>query len=207
MMLLWKHSLGGWEAPLRGTASLLQRVGSEGFRHVQFTSLLMARSYWGLLKAWNWWDMIDEHVFLGGVPMFDDFERLQAQGVCAVVNLCAERQDDQNRLQQAHMEYLWLPVMDASPPSLVQIWRGVMWVTHHINAGRAVYIHCAAGMGRSSTLLACWYVYTRGMSVPQVLRFLRVRRPQVTLTRRQIRRLHEFRTLLLEAGPGVAHGS
>lgn len=185
--------------PLWGTARRLRRVGMRGFRRLQFTSLLLTRSYWGLLRALNWWDIIDEHFLLGGTLMFDDVERLQGQGVRAVVNLCAERQDDQHKLQAAHMEYLWLPVLDACPPTLEQILQGMTWMEQQLHAGRMVYIHCAAGVGRSATLLACWYVYARGMSVSLALRLIKMRRPQVALTRLQVRRLREFEALLHNA--------
>jgi protein-tyrosine phosphatase len=148
--------------------------------------------------ALNWWDIIDEHFLLGGALMFDDLERLQGQGVGAVVNLCAERPDNRHKLHEARIEYLWLPVIDVFPPSLDQIMRGMTWIDQQVQAGRTVYIHCAVGVGRSATLLACWYLYARGMSVPQVLRFLKTRRPQVTLTRRQVRRVKEFEVLLIQ---------
>jgi atypical dual specificity phosphatase len=172
----------------------------QGFRRLQFTSLLLTRSYWGLMLALNWWDVIDERFLLGGALMFDDLERLRGEGVGAVVNLCAERRDDAQRLQAADITYLWLPVFDAFPPTLDQILQGVAWIEQQVHAGRTVYIHCAAGMGRSATFLACWYIYASGMSVPQVLRFLKRRRPQMALTRRQVRRLQEFEAWLHSGG-------
>jgi atypical dual specificity phosphatase len=174
----------------------LQRVWLHGLRRVQFPYLLFTRSFSGLLLALNWWDIIDEHVLLGGTLMFDDVERLQSQGVRAVVNLCAERPDNLHRLDAARMEYLWLPVRDTRPPTVEQIMQGLAWIESRVNDGAAVYIHCAAGIGRSATLLACWYMYTRGMSVAQVLHFIKQRRPQAALTRWQVRRLEEFATLL-----------
>ncbi len=162
------------------------------WRSAQYASLLLTRSYWGLVLALNWWDVIDEQFLLGGVPMFDDVERLQQQGVGAVVNLCAERLGDPSRLREAGMDYLWLPVVDANPPTLVQIRYGLTWIAGHIAAGRAIYIHCAAGIGRSATLLACWYVATKGLHVPQALHLIKKRRPQVAPTRRQLHRLQEF---------------
>jgi atypical dual specificity phosphatase len=180
-------------------------MSARGLPHLQYPSLLLTRSYWGLLFALNWWDIIDEHFFLGGALMFDDLERLQGQGVRAVVNLCAERQDNQRRLREACMEYLWLPVVDALPPTLEQIQQGVVWIEQQLHAGRIVYVHCAAGVGRSATLLACWYMYARGMRVPQVLRFIKTRRPQMALTRWQIRRLQEFDTLLRQRTSDMEH--
>ncbi len=178
--------------PLR----MIKRLCLRGLRRVQFPYLLLSRSFSGLLLARNWWDVIDEHLLLGGALMFDDLERLQHQGVRAIMNLSAERPDNQQRLQTAQMDYLWLPVMDTRPPTVAQIQCGLAWIDKHLHNGHTVYIHCAAGMGRSTTLLACWYIYAHGMSVPQVLRFLKRRRPQVAPTRWQIRRMEEFANLM-----------
>jgi protein-tyrosine phosphatase len=52
-------------------------------------------------------------------------------------------------------------------------------------------------MGRSVTLLACWYLYTGSMSVSQVLAFVKRRRPQTSLTRRQLQRIQEIALLLM----------
>ncbi len=169
----------------------VQRLG-----WVQVPFLLLRRSYWGLVLALNWWDIVDEHVLVGGALMFNDITRLRRQGVGAIVNLCAERHDKPQHLQAAGMEYLWLPVMDTHPPTVLQICQGLAWIEARLGAGRMVYIHCAAGMGRSVTLLACWYLYTHGMNVPQVLTFLKKRRPQTSLSRRQRQRIEEMAHLL-----------
>jgi atypical dual specificity phosphatase len=186
------HPLLPWPTVSHG----LRQVGLQGLRYVQFPLLLLRRSFWGLVLALNWWDIIDEQMFLGGAVMFDDLARLQRQGVEAVVNLCAERPDNPRHLSAAQMDYLWLPVTDAKPPTVEQIVQGLAWIEQRVCAGQKVYIHCAAGMGRSVTLLACWYLYTGSMSVPQVLAFVKRRRPQTSLTRRQVRRIEEMASLL-----------
>jgi protein tyrosine phosphatase (PTP) superfamily phosphohydrolase (DUF442 family) len=192
--VLWQQSylLLSWLA----TSPRWRQVWLQGLRRVQFPFLLLRRSFWALVLALNWWDIIDEQVLLGGALMFDDLERLRRQGVEAVVNLCVERSDNPHRLEAAQMDYLWLPVADTHPPTVEQIFQGLAWIEQHVYAERKVYIHCAAGMGRSVTLLACWYLYTCGMSVPQVLQFVKRRRPQAALTRRQVRRIEEMALLL-----------
>ena len=178
----------GWQRP----------VGFQGLRYVQFPFLLLRRSVWGLVLALNWWDIIDEQVLLGGALMFDDLERLRQLGVGAVVNLCAERPDNPYHLRRTQMDYLWLPVADTRAPTVDQILQGLAWLEQRVQTGRKVYIHCAAGMGRSVTLLACWYLYTGSMNVPQVLAFVKRRRPQTALTRRQVRRIQEIAILLTQ---------
>jgi protein-tyrosine phosphatase len=53
-------------------------------------------------------------------------------------------------------------------------------------------------MGRSVTLLTCWYLYTGSMNVSQALAFVKRRRPQTSLTRRQVRRIQEIALLLMQ---------
>ncbi len=163
-----------------------------GLRRAQDISLLLTRSYRGLIRAFNWWDAIDEHFYLGGALMFDDIERLQRQGVAAVVNLCAERQDDEQRLAEAQMVYLWLPVLDMCAPSLEQIELGMRWMQYQRQCNHVIYVHCAAGVGRSAMLLACWYVYRHGCSTTDALRHIKSKHPQISLTRRQAHQLKAY---------------
>lgn len=180
-----------------------QQTWWRGFRLVQSPYLICTRSLTGLVFALNWWDVMDDHIVLGGALMLDDIERLRQQGVRAVINLCVERPDDQQRLAAVRMDYLWLPVRDAYPPTMAQIFTGITWIEQHVQQGAIVYIHCATGIGRSVTLFACWSMYAQAMNLPYVWQCIKKRRPQATLTRRQVRRLEEFAALQQQKTPAL----
>ena len=139
---------GQLPSPLWRAALRMPRPVGRGLRRIQFLSLLLTRSYGGLLHSLNWWDIIDESFLLGGALMFEhDIERLQRQGVGAVINLCAERRDNPYRLAAAFIDYLWLPVIDTCAPTLQQIDHGLAWMNHQRHRGNRVYVHCAVGVG------------------------------------------------------------
>src|SRR5499433_2952577 len=118
-----------------GRRGRLRPVGFQSLRYVQFPFLLLRRSFWALVLALNWWDIIDEQVLLGGALMCADLERLRRWRVGAVVNLCAERPDNLSRLRKVQMDYLWLPVVDTHPPTVDQILQGLAWIEQRLQTG------------------------------------------------------------------------
>jgi hypothetical protein len=143
------------------TARRWRRMGTQGWRRLQFPSLLLTRSYWGLIHALNWWDVIDEH-FPWWCTLFDDLERLQAGR--AVVNLKVERRIS-TPLREG-VRYLWLPVRCfPDVKQIQQVWSGSSsnprWTPQVVIGYRC------RPFGDAVSLL----VYLcRGMRVPQVLR-------------------------------------
>ena len=82
---------------------------------------------------------------------------MRAWGIAAVVNMRAEADDAAHGLALEH--YLWLPTVDDAVPSLEELQRGVDFIATQIAAGRGVYIHCAAGVGRAPLMAAAYLLY------------------------------------------------
>ena len=57
-----------------------------------------------------------------------------------------------------------LPTPDFCAPSLADVEKGVAWIRAQVDAGTPVYVHCNAGKGRSSVVVAC--ARARGISSP-----------------------------------------
>jgi protein-tyrosine phosphatase len=88
---------------------------------------------------------------------------------------------------------LWLPTIDGTPPTTEQLGQGAKFIHQQINARRGVYVHCAAGLGRSPTQVMAYFI-SQGMAIEDAIKWVKLRRPFITLSPRQIARLEEFQS-------------
>ncbi|MCU0721812.1 MAG: dual specificity protein phosphatase family protein [Pirellula sp.] len=137
-------------------------------------NLLLGR----VLRVRHWWDSVDEHVILGARPLKRDVPLMKnALHVTGVVNMCEEFRGHDELYRQVGIEQLWLPTTDFQPPSLADVSRGVEFLQSHALRGGKVYVHCKAGRARSATVVICWLVKYRGMTLEQAQRHLLDCRP------------------------------
>jgi atypical dual specificity phosphatase len=135
-----------------------------------------------VLGTRRWWDRVDHHVILGALPLRRDVKALVAEGVGAVVNTCEEYAGPEESYRLHGIEQLRVPTTDFHPPSFASVERAVAFIQQHVLAGRTVYVHCKAGRARSATVVLCWLVAHRGMTVEQAQRHLLSCRPHVMAT-------------------------
>lgn len=107
----------------------------------------------------------------------------------AVLDLAAELP----RGAPPELAYLSLAVLDGTPPSVEQLNRAIRWINEQRARG-PVLVHCAAGHGRSATVVLAWMVSSgEAEDVESGLANLRRLRPGVALKPRQLARVREFR--------------
>ncbi len=132
---------------------------------------------------------VQPNLYVGGQHRRRGLARMRALGISAILNMREESDDAQRGLALDH--YLWLSTTDDAPPTSDDLERGVKFIGQHIAAGRGVYIHCAAGVGRAPMMAAAYLVCT-GMSATQAWDTIRRVRPFIRPTPPQITALDAF---------------
>ena len=123
--------------------------------------------------------------------LLDEVARWKAEGINTVVSLLEQHEaaelglhEEPTRCRAANIEFVSFPIPDRGvPESMRETERLVRYLSAAVAGGKAVAIHCRAGIGRSSLIAACVLVLNgydpdsaftviakaRGVEVPDTL--------------------------------------
>jgi predicted protein tyrosine phosphatase len=137
--------------------------------------------------------ILPRQLAVGPIPSTCDL--LQQAGIQAVVSLCAPsegalpaelpQQFDHARFILPDSSYLF----DLDPRQLRQI---AQHIHTHIQQGRAVYVHCLAGVERSPTVCASYLCLYRGLALWEATAVIAQHHPIARLTERQLRAIRSL---------------
>lgn len=119
-----------------------------------------------------------------------DRDALARAGVTVVINL-HERAHDPEFLAAMGLQEHHYPVRDFTAPTPHIIGQSVATILESVASGRTVAVHCGAGLGRTGTVIACYFVH-RGMTTEEAIARIRAIRPGSVETVAQVRAIHAY---------------
>jgi len=75
------------------------------------------------------------------------------------------------------INYLHVPTQDLGAPDMKKIETAVNFIHERISLGEPVMVHCAAGIGRTGTILACYLIKHQKYSAKEAIEKVRKERP------------------------------
>ena len=126
-------------------------------------------------KPTNFSWLIDEKLAGSGIPTsLDEFEWLLTQGVKSIVTM-TEKSLPGDWTQK--IDYLHIPTADFHAPNMEEIDSAVEFIQNQIQNNQSVMVHCAAGLGRAGTILACYFVKYKKFTAKEAIKKIRKERP------------------------------
>lgn len=129
----------------------------------------------------------------------DDLAWLRRNGIEVLVSL-TEEPLPRNWLNDAGLLAVSVPVPDMAAPSLRQLDHILATVKRANESNMGVAVHCAAGLGRTGTVLAAYFV-TTGLAPRDALRKVRELRPGSVETLDQERAVEQYARKLAAPEP------
>lgn len=90
------------------------------------------------------------------------------------------------------ISYLHLPTIDMRAPSNENIDAAIKFIQEHVREGKPVMVHCAAGLGRAGTILACYLAKHYDKTGIQAMTELRRIRPGSVQSKEQEMAVHMY---------------
>jgi atypical dual specificity phosphatase len=152
--------------------------------------------------SWVEPQLLAGHAYPSGL---DDLRWLRSQGIQIILTLTEETLR-KSQVDDAGLLSIHEPIRDFHAPTMEQLDRCVSVIRNALSKKMPVAIHCAAGMGRTGTVLTAWLI-SKGMAPREAIDEIRRLRPGSVETRVQVDSLLEWHQARFAAEPDAKQGA
>ncbi len=126
-------------------------------------------------KPTNFGWLINNRLAGSGMPTSSsEIDWVLKQGIKSIITMT---EDSLPESWIKEIKYLHVPTEDLSAPDMDKIDQAVDFINKQIQNNEPVMVHCAAGIGRTGTILACYLVKYQKMSASDAIKKVRNERP------------------------------
>ncbi|XP_020621601.1 phosphatidylglycerophosphatase and protein-tyrosine phosphatase 1-like isoform X1 [Orbicella faveolata] len=150
---------------------------------------------WGIVTesaTKRWYDRVDTNVILGALPFKSQTKELvENENVRGVVTMNEDYEtryfaNSKEEWAEWGVVQLQLATIDFNnAPSQEMLQRGVGFIEKMNRNENSVYVHCKAGRGRSTTLVACYLMKAKRLTPEGAYQYIKSKRPHILLAPRQ----------------------
>ena len=145
----------------------------------------------------GWW--IDEGKLLGSsCPTMEYLATLHGDGFRTVISLLGDDEQadayDREAVERVGFDVRRIPILDFGTPTLPDFKTFLKEVEDALTAGKVV-AHCQYGYGRTGAMAAAYWI-SKGLSVDDAVKRVRLANPDAVETEEQMSSLREFAVTL-----------
>lgn len=137
-------------------------------------------------------NQITDTIYLGNIEGAFDIKKLKSLGIRKVLTVMSAFGNHYNNHEFVHKS---IEVDDAYDENIIKYFKECFLF---MEGSDKVFVHCAAGMSRSATIVIAYLMWKKKMSLNDAIDFVKKKRPIISPNLNFMRQLETFQELLIK---------